>query len=65
MTHEFASGDTLTMHYTGRLLSTGAKFDSSVDRGQPFQFKIGVGQVIAGISCLFDVFDSCFFSFRG
>ena len=36
------------MHYTGRLISNGAKFDSSVDRGQPFQFQIGVGQVIAG-----------------
>ncbi len=41
-------GDRLSMHYTGRLISNGAKFDSSVDRGQPFQFQIGVGQVIAG-----------------
>jgi FK506-binding protein 1 len=41
-------GDVLTMHYTGRLLSDGSKFDSSVDRGQPFQFTIGVGQVILG-----------------
>ena len=32
------------MHYTGKL-STGAKFDSSVDRNKPFQFKLGVGQV--------------------
>ena len=42
------SGDTLTMHYTGTLASNGHKFDSSVDRGTPFQFRIGVGQVIQG-----------------
>ena len=38
------AGDQLTMHYTGKL-STGAKFDSSVDRNKPFQFTLGVGQV--------------------
>jgi peptidylprolyl isomerase len=44
-------GQTCVMHYTGWLYENGAKgkkFDSSVDRGQPFQFKICVGQVIQG-----------------
>ncbi|DAZ97120.1 TPA: hypothetical protein N0F65_010443 [Lagenidium giganteum] len=43
-----ARGDTLVMHYTGKLASNGEVFDSSVTRGQPFQFTIGVGQVIQG-----------------
>lgn len=44
-------GQTCVMHYTGWLLENGEKtrkFDSSVDRGEPFEFRIGVGQVIQG-----------------
>ena len=44
---EATNGDLVTAHYLGTL-QDGTKFDSSYDRGQPFQFLLGAGQVIQG-----------------
>ncbi|PSM39976.1 peptidylprolyl isomerase [Streptomyces dioscori] len=42
------AGDTVSVHYVGVAFSTGEEFDASWNRGTPLQFKLGVGQVIAG-----------------
>jgi peptidylprolyl isomerase len=42
------AGDTVQVHYVGVAYSTGEEFDTSWSRGTPLEFRLGVGQVIAG-----------------
>jgi peptidylprolyl isomerase len=45
---EAAAGRTVSVHYVGVAHSTGEEFDASYNRGEPLQFRLGVGQVISG-----------------
>ena len=45
---EAAAGNTVSVHYVGVAHSTGEEFDASYNRGEPLQFRLGVGQVISG-----------------
>ena len=45
---EATAGNKVTVHYVGVSFSTGAEFDASWNRGRPFEFKLGKGQVITG-----------------
>ena len=45
---EATAGSLVDVHYVGVALSTGEEFDSSYDRGQPLNFRLGAGQVITG-----------------
>ena len=45
---EAVAGRKVTVHYVGVAFSTGEEFDASWNRGQPFEFKLGKGQVIRG-----------------
>ena len=45
---EATSGRTAVVHYVGVAFSTGEEFDASWSRGEPFSFRLGAGQVIAG-----------------
>jgi peptidylprolyl isomerase len=45
---EATSGSKVSVHYAGVAFSTGEEFDASWNRGQPFEFRLGKGQVIQG-----------------
>jgi peptidylprolyl isomerase len=45
---EAAAGRTVTVHYAGVAFRSGEEFDASWNRGEPFRFKLGKGQVIPG-----------------
>ncbi|HEY1702232.1 MAG TPA: FKBP-type peptidyl-prolyl cis-trans isomerase [Trebonia sp.] len=43
-----SAGDTVQVHYVGVAFSSGEEFDASWNRGEPLEFRLGVGQVISG-----------------
>ena len=45
---EATTGSKVSVHYVGAAFSTGDEFDASWNRGEPFEFKLGAGQVIPG-----------------
>jgi peptidylprolyl isomerase len=45
---EATAGSTVRVHYVGVSFSTGEEFDASYNRGEPLQFRLGIGQVIQG-----------------
>jgi peptidylprolyl isomerase len=45
---EATSGSTVKVHYVGVAHSTGEEFDASYNRGEPLEFRLGIGQVISG-----------------
>ena len=45
---EAKAGDRVQVHYVGVAYSTGEEFDASWNRGEPLEFQLGIGQVIAG-----------------
>ena len=45
---EASAGQTVSVHYVGVAHSTGEEFDASYNRGEPLNFRLGVGQVISG-----------------
>jgi peptidylprolyl isomerase len=45
---EAQAGSTVSVHYVGVTHSTGEEFDASYNRGNPLQFRLGIGQVISG-----------------
>ncbi|GKZ36946.1 peptidyl-prolyl cis-trans isomerase fpr2 [Aspergillus brasiliensis] len=47
-TRKTQTGDTVSMHYRGKLASDGSEFDASYNRGTPLKFKLGAGRVIKG-----------------
>lgn len=48
-TRKTTKGDTVQMHYRGRLQESGKEFDASYNRGQPLVFALGTGRVIKGL----------------